>query len=114
MIMRLRLRRTLKTYDIEASVQSRLLSGILDVNVPTYQLTLPPRDREEYWSHKTTDGSPHGASWQNINWIRRPIDEKMLQVHFSDRIKFPEASINFADLIYYLGDLGLRTNPEGF
>jgi hypothetical protein len=38
----------------------------------------------------------------------------MLQVHFSDRIKLPEASTNFADLIYYLGDLGLQTNPEGF
>jgi len=112
--MSLRLRRTLKTYDIEASVQSRLLSGILDVSISTYQLTLPPRDREEYWSHKTTDGSRHGASWQNINWLRRPIDERMLQVHFSDRIKLPEASINFADLIYYLGDLGLQTNPEGF
>jgi hypothetical protein len=67
MIMSLRLRRTLKTYDIEASVQSRLLSGILDVSISTYQLTLAPRDREEYWSHKTTDGPRHGASWQNIN-----------------------------------------------
>jgi hypothetical protein len=114
MVMSFRLRRTLETYDIEALVQSRFLSGIIDINVPTYQLSLPPRDNPQYWSHKTTDGSRHGASWQNINWQRRPIDEKMIQVHFSDRIKFPEASINFADLVHYLGDLGLQTNPEGF
>ncbi len=84
------------------------------MNVPTYELTLPPRDSGQYWSFKTTDGSRHGASWQNINWLRRPIDEKMFQVHFSDRIKLPEASVNFAHLIHYLGDLGLQTNPEGF
>jgi len=65
--MSIRLRRNLKTYDVEASVQSRLLSGILDVKVPTYQLTLPPRENEKYWTFKTTDGSRHGASWQNIN-----------------------------------------------
>jgi hypothetical protein len=114
MVMGFRLRRTLKTYDIEASVNSRLLSGIIDVNVPMYQLTIPPRDRPEYWSYRPSDGSRHGASWQNINWQREEIDEKTIQVHFSDRIKFPEASIRFADLIRYLGDLGLQTNPKGF
>ncbi|PMD56327.1 uncharacterized protein K444DRAFT_616140 [Hyaloscypha bicolor E] len=114
MIMSFRLRRTLKTYDIEASVNSRLLAGIVDVNIPTYQLALPSRGHSEYWSHKNTGGSRHGASWQNFNWQRRRIDEKMIQVHFSDQIKLPEASIDFADLIRYLGDLGLQTNPESF
>jgi hypothetical protein len=38
----------------------------------------------------------------------------MIQVHFSDQVKLPEASIDFAELIRYLGDLGLRTNPETF
>jgi hypothetical protein len=114
MIISFRLRRTLKNYDIEASVNSRLLSGIVDVNVPTYHLTVLPRDTLEYWSHKTTDGSGHGASWQSINWQRTPIDEKMIQVHFSEQIKLPEASIDFAVLMRYLGDLGLQTNSEGF
>jgi len=47
MIMNFHLRRTLKTYDIEASVHSRLLSGIIDLNRSMYQLTLPPRDQPE-------------------------------------------------------------------
>ena len=114
MILSFRLRRTLKTYDIEAAVHSRLLAGILDVNIPTYELKLLSRDHSEYWNPKTIDGSRLGASWQNLNWRRKPIDEKMIQVHFSDRIKLPEASISFAKLIYYLGDLGLQTNPKGF
>jgi hypothetical protein len=61
MIMSFRLRRTLKTYDIEALVNSRLLSGIVDVNIPTYQLTLPSRGRSGYLSLKNTGGSRHGA-----------------------------------------------------
>lgn len=114
MIMGFRLRGTLKTYDIEAAVNSRLLSGIIDVNVPIYELSPPPRDHPEYWNYNSTDGSRHGASWQNFNWQRRTMDEKTIQVHFSDHIKFPEASISFADLIHYLCDLGFQTNPEGF
>lgn len=108
------LRRILANYDIQTSVHSRLLSGIVEVDVPTYQLSLYPRHMDGYWNHKPVNGAKHGASWQSFNWMRRPTEEKTLQIHFSDRIQLPQSSINFSDLIFYLGDLGLRTNPDGF
>jgi hypothetical protein len=46
--------------------------------------------------------------------MRRPIDEKTLQIQISSRVQLPEASIVFEELVHYLGDLGLQTNPEGW
>jgi hypothetical protein len=109
-----RLKRTLASYDIEASVHSRLMSGMVQANVPMYQVTPHTRHQEEYWQHKATDGSKHGISWDGLNWIRTPIEVKVLQVHLSDRIQLPEARTNLAELIHYLGDLGLQTCPIGF
>jgi hypothetical protein len=114
MFMGLRLRRTLGNYDIESAVHSRLLSGIVEVDVPTYQLTSLPREQDDYWNTNALTGAKHGASWHTLNWTRRPIDEKTLQIHFSDRIQLPEASISFSELIHQLGDLGLQTNEPGF
>jgi hypothetical protein len=114
MFMGLRLRRTLRNYDIESAVHSRLLSGIVEVDVPTYQLTSLPREQDDYWNTNALNGVKHGASWHTLNWTRRPIDEKTLQIHFSDRIQLPEASISFSELIHQLGDLGLQTNEPGF
>lgn len=108
------LRRILASYDIQTSVHSRLLSGIVEVDVPAYQLSLYPRHMDGYWSHKSVKGAKHGASWQSFNWMRRPTEEKTLQIHFSDRIQLPQSSISFSDLIFYLGDLGIRTSPDGF
>ncbi len=108
------LRRILAAYDIQTSVHSRLLSGIVEVDVPNYQLSLYPRHMDGYWNRKNIDGASHGASWQAFNWMRRPTEEKTLQIHFSDRIQLPQSSICFGDLIVYLGDLGLRTSPDGF
>jgi hypothetical protein len=114
MFMGLRLRRTLGNYDIESAVHSRLLSGIVEVDVPTYQLTSLPREQDDYWNTNALTGAKHGASWHTLTWTRRPIDEKTLQIHFSDRIQLPEASIVFSELINQLGDLGLQTNEPGF
>jgi hypothetical protein len=114
MFMGLRLRRTLGNYDIESAVHSRLLSGIVEVDVPTYQLASLPREQDDYWNSNALTGAKHGASWHTLNWSRRPIDEKTLQIHFSDRIQLPEASISFSELIHQLGDLGLQTHEPGF
>jgi hypothetical protein len=107
-------RRILAIYDIQTTVNSRLLSGMVEVDVPTYQLSPYPRHMDLYWSHKAINGSQHGASWQSFNWMRTPTEERTLQIQWSDRIHLPQSSINFGDLIMYLGDLGLRTNPDGF
>jgi hypothetical protein len=86
----------------------------VEVDVPTYQLTSLPREQDDYWNTNALTGAKHGASWHTLNWTRRPLDEKTLQIHFSDRIQLPEASIVFSELIHQLGDLGLQTNEPGF
>jgi hypothetical protein len=46
--------------------------------------------------------------------VRTPIDQTKLEIHFHDRFQLPEARVDLGELIMYLADLGLRTNPDGF
>jgi len=57
-----RLRRILASYEVEASVYSRLLSGVVKASVPAYQLSVYPRKHDHYWRYVVSDGGKHGAS----------------------------------------------------
>jgi hypothetical protein len=88
--------------------------GVVDAEVPAFELAVLPRNNPRYWSFQPIDGSSHGASWRSFNWVARPIEGKTIRLHFSDRLVLPEARTSLRELLYYLGDLGCTTNPEGF
>lgn len=112
---RWRVRRDLLMYNIDAAVHTRLMPGFVEIEIPAFELSVLPRNNPAYWqSHKL--GKPaHGTgSWKTLNWTEWPIQSKILRVYPGDRLRLPEARIEFAALAHYLCDLGYKTDPEGF
>jgi len=93
---------------------SRLMSGVVGVEVPAFELAVLLRNDLRYWIFPPVNGPSHGSSWSRLNWMAHLIEGKTLRLHFSDRMVLAEARTNFRELLYYLGDLGCTTNPEEF
>lgn len=110
---RLKLQRVLHKNDIEPRIRARLMTGVVEVDLPVFQLEPLSRTDDLYWKGavpKTIDG----ASWNRYNWFSRETDFITSRLQRSDNITLPEAKIDFGKLIDYLQDRGAVIDVQGF
>lgn len=110
----------LPRYEIEPKVNSRLVSGTLDVGAPMFELKVLKREDPKYWTPSSASGDvqkeadERGASWRGMHWEKQVVERTTLKLHFSDKLVLPSARIEFRKLVRHLGDLGCQTCPEAF
>lgn len=110
---RLKLQRILRRNQLEAQVRARLMTGVVEVDLPIYELEPRPRDDERYWS--VLKPKPlGGASWSCFDWFQREAGRVTLRIQRSDKVILPEAKIDFSKLLAFLQDRGAVPCPGGF
>ena len=108
---RLKLDRILRKNGIWCPIKARLMTGVVEVDLPVYLLTIPLRDQPAH-------GSPiigiAGASWTCHRFHRSISERNTVRLQRSDKIVLPAAEISFNSLLEYLVDQGYVPNQEGF
>ena len=108
---RLKLNRILRKNGIWCPIRARLMTGVVEVDLPVYLLATPFRDRPAY-------GLPiigiAGASWACHSFHRSISKQNTVRLQRSDKVMLPAAEISFKALLDYLLDQGYIPNQEGF
>ena len=108
------LRRVLYRNNLEAQVRARLMTGVVEVDLPVFQLEPLPRDETRYWTKPVLPMSIEGASWSHFNWFKRETDRVCVRFQRSDKIVLPESKIDFEKLVVFLLDRGASPSSKGF
>ena len=112
---RIKLKRILRRNNLEdmSQVRARLMTGVVEVDLPVLQLEPYPRTDERYWS-VSKPKAIDGASWSCFDWFERESGRILSRMQRSDTIKLPEARVNFSALLAFLQDRGASPCTEGF
>lgn len=87
---------------IEAHIRARLMTGVVEVDLPAYQLEPLRREDDPYWSGaKSKSEAIGGTSWKQLDWFNRQTGSVTVKLQRSDKIVLPVARLNFAQLIEY-------------
>lgn len=110
-----RIRRIIRQSDleVEASIQTRLMTGVVEVDLPVFRLERRSRNDDRYWATIEKALPIDGASWSHFDWYRRKTSSVCCRLQSFDRIVLPGAEILFSDLIEYLLDRGARPSLQG-
>ena len=108
------LRRVLHRNNLNAQVRARLMTGVVEVDLPIFQLEPLRRDEPRYWTKPVLPMTIEGASWSHFNWFRRETDRVCVHFERSDKIVLPESKIDFEMLVEFLLDRGASPSSEGF
>lgn len=108
------LRRVLYRNKLDAQVRARLMTGVVEVDLPVFQLEPLRRDDVLYWTKPVLPLSIEGASWSHFNWFKRETDRVCVRFQRSDRIVLPESKIDFEKLVEFLLDRGASPSSKGF
>lgn len=108
------LRRVLHRNNLDAQVRARLMTGVVEVDLPVFQLEPLPRDETRYWTKPVLPMSIEGASWSHFNWFKRETDRVCVRFQRSDKIVLPESKIDFEKLVVFLLDRGASPSWKGF
>lgn len=108
------LRRVLHRNNLDAQIRARLMTGVVEVDLPVFQLEPLHRDEARYWTKPVLPMSIEGASWSNFNWFMRETDRVCARLQRSDQIILPESKIDFEKLVTFLLDRGASPSSNGF
>ncbi|MCJ1468109.1 hypothetical protein MMC07_006737 [Pseudocyphellaria aurata] len=108
------LRRVLYRNHVDAQVRARMMTGVVEVDLPVYQLEPLGRDEAQYWTKPVLPMSIEGASWSHFNWFKRETDRVCVRFQRADKIVFPESQIDFEKLVVFLLDRGASPSSKGF
>ena len=111
---RLKLQRVLRQNGIEPRIRARLMTGVVEVDLPVLQLYTPHREDQRYWLPSASPKTVLGASWSIYNFESREIDIVTCRLQRSDKITLPEAKVEFKKLLEFLQDMGCYPDLEGF
>lgn len=99
----------------EVPIRTRLMTGVVEVDLPNYTLQPPERDDKLYWSNAKPKSDAVGSpSWTQLNWSWRKTGNSTVRLQRTDRIKLPKAKIDFRTLLIYLQDRGACPCSVGF
>ena len=108
---RLKLHRILRKNGIWCPIRARLMTGVVEVDLPVYLLAIPFRDQPAYGLPITGIA---GASWTCHSFHRSISEQNTVRLQRSDKVMLPAAEISFKSLLDYLLDQGYIPNQEGF
>lgn len=105
---RLKLDRILRKNGIPCPIRAKLMTGVVEVDLPVFRLAIHFLDRPAC-------GLPiPGASWTCHNFHRSISEQHTARLQRSDKVVLPAAEIIFRSLLDYLLDQGYIPNQEGF
>ncbi|KAM0803794.1 hypothetical protein BDR22DRAFT_886111 [Usnea florida] len=111
---RLKIQRILRQNGIVPRLRARLMTGVVEVDLPVLHLFPLPRQEQQYWVRSASEKTVDGASWSYVNFETTEMDLFTCRMQKSDKITLPEAKIFFGDLLYFLQDLGCYPDLDGF
>ena len=113
---RQKIQRSLRKNDVTgASIRTRLMTGVVEVDLPIYELQPTSRDDDLYWLQAKPKSDAVGApSWTQLYWSDIVVGSITGRLQRSDRIRLPEARIQFKQLIDLLQDRGAQMCYEGW
>ena len=114
LITRLKIQRILRQNDIVPRLRARLMTGVVEVDLPVLHLFPLHRQEQQYWVRSASEKTVEGASWSYMNFETTEMELFTCRLQRSDKITFPEARISFGDLLYFLQDLGCYPDVDGF
>ena len=111
---RLKFGRILRRNDFAPRIRARIMTGVVEVDLPVLQLFTLSRDQSQYWQPSASPKTVGGASWSAYNFNSREVDVVTCRLQRSDKITLPEAKINFKSLLDFLLDLDCYPDLDGF
>ena len=111
---RLKIQRILRQSAIVPRLRARLMTGVVEVDLPVLHLFPLHRQDEQYWVRSASEKTIDGASWSYMNFETTEMDLFTCRMQRSDKITLPEAKVSFGDLLYFLQDLGCYPDLDGF
>ena len=111
---RLKVQRILRQSAIVPRLRARLMTGVVEVDLPVLHLFPLHRQEQQYWVRSASEKTVDGASWSYMNFETTEMELFTCRMQRSDKITLPEAKISFADLLYFLQDLGCCPDLDGF
>lgn len=108
------IRHVLHKNNLEAQVRARLMTGVVEVDLPVFELEPLPRDEPRYWTQPELPTSIEGASWSHFIWFTREIGCICFRFQRSERVRLPESKIEFEKLVVFLLDRGASPCLKGF
>ena len=111
---RLKVQRILRQNGIVPRLRARLMTGVVEVDLPVLHLFPLHRQEQQYWVRSASEKTLDGASWSYMNFETTEMELFTCRMQRSDKITFPEAMISFGDLLYFLQDLGCYPDLDGF
>jgi hypothetical protein len=110
-----RTRRIIRQSDLEAeaSVRTRLMTGVVEADLPVFRLERHSRDDDRYWATLEKALPIDGASWSHFDWYRRKTNSVCCRLQSFDSMVLPEAGMLFSELVEYLLDRGARPSLQG-
>ena len=109
--IRLKLDRILRKNGIWCPIRVRLMTGVVEVDLPVYLLATPIRDRP---AHVSPIIGIAGASWTCHSFHKSISERDTIRLQRSDKVVLPAAEISFDSLLEYLLDQGYVPSQEGF
>lgn len=110
----LKLQHFLRTNSIEPRIRARMMTGVVEVDLPVFQLYTLDRQEAQYWLPSASLKTIGGASWSICNFESREIDVVTCRLQRSDKIILPEAKVDFNNLLDFPLDLGCYPDLNGF
>ena len=110
---RLNLYRICNENGLEVAIRARLMTGVVEVDMPIYQLQPLERQSEIYWLVSKTK-KISGASWSCFEWFMVEHGQRTYRLQRSDTLVLPEAKITFERLVEFLQDRGASCCARGF
>ena len=96
------------------SINSSLMSGVVEVCLPRFSITPLDRDSDkEYWKLSRRPSGLKGGSWTTFNWNTLMTGSCLYRLQYSDELQIPKAEINFEELLSFLMDRGAVPDIKG-
>ena len=111
---RLKIQRILRQNGIVPRLRARLMTGVVEVDLPVLHLFPLPRQEHQYWERSASEKTVDGASWSYLNFETTEMELVTCRMQRSDKITLPEAKISFRGLLDFLQDLGCYPDLDGF
>lgn len=111
---RMKVGRILRRNRILCPIRAKLMTGVVEIELPVCRLDIPLRNEPAYWLPSTSSLTLDGASWSCYNFFPVISEWTTLRLQRSDKIMFPTAEIDFRLLLEYLLDRGYIPNQPGF
>ncbi len=96
------------------SINSSLMSGVVEVCLPRFSITPLDRDNDrEYWKLSRRPSGLKGGTWTTFNWNTLITGSCLYRLQYSDELQVPKAEIDFEELLSFLMDRGAVPDIKG-